>query len=319
MITPDQVFRPNIHNDLDKFIAKVGFPVNVEPKLNGEYWILEERGGHMQAANRGKTVYTEQYLKQRGHGDLVIAVQTLVDEGLYVCEATCNEGRNINGKLASGLFQSAIADASNGRVELWFHDVLDCKYQSALASELYSERRVLLERCIDFVPNSPHIQLVPTSVCRTMQEVTAQFEGMVKLGYEGVMIKSQKGREWCKLKDSVTEDVVILAIKKTKDWNEHGLARSVLLGRKEEEGWLIVGVAGTGLNHEEQKAIAVSAQVLTAKSGDYRVLNMNLVDPSEFVWIRPRWCVEVSYLQKTENGSMLSPSIVRIRTDKVAE
>ncbi|MGQ9542843.1 MAG: ATP-dependent DNA ligase [Candidatus Bathyarchaeia archaeon] len=197
-------------------------------------------------------------------------------------------------------------------VKLFMFDVLYLNGRSAVDSPYETRRRLLEEVC------SPET-LIPRIITDNIGQAKDFFEDSVREGHEGLVAKAldktynpgQRGKEWLKIKQADTLDVVIVAA----DWgsgrryrwlsNYHLAVRDTDTGR-----FLEVGKTFKGLTDEE-------FEYMTA-----RLLALKVSEDGFTVKVRPEIVVEVAYdeVQKSPHYSsgyaLRFARIKRIREDK---
>jgi ATP-dependent DNA ligase len=68
---------------------------------------------------------------------------------------------------------------------------------------------------------------------------------------------------WLKMRTEEFFDAVILAVKKTDDWNTEGIPRTFLLGCYDpKQGFIKIGGAGSGLTLHEKASIGEIVELL---------------------------------------------------------
>jgi len=273
-----------IDEPLKRYLRRYPFPFFVEPKYDGERALLQV-SDTITIANKHKTVYPERILPK----SLILAIRKAVyKEGLYDAEFY-----SLKGNLYE--FLSARARLSED-LALAIFDIIGYTYTPLF------ERKQILKKAIK---SNERIHLVPYTICHNSLQIIKAFNKAVSEGFEGVIIKPDRGyyAEWLKLKERHTIDMVVLGVKKTDSWRKERLPYTFLVGIYENGYFNPIGDVSSGLTLTEREALATYVPELRQK------------EDSEYIFLKPELVFEVEYHQKTENG-LREPKIKRIRFDK---
>jgi len=160
--------------------------------------------------------------------------------------------------------------------------------------------------------------LTRTVVCKTAEEVAAEFRASLAAGHEGIMAKAteslytpgRRGGAWLKLKlPMATLDVVVTAAEYGHG-NRHEVLSDVTFAVRDGEKLLNIGKAYSGLTDKEiEENTELFLRTTVEDQGFRRV-------------VEPRLVIEVAFnnIQRSkrhESGFALRfPRIVRLRKDK---
>ena len=285
---------------LDKWVKIYKPPYYVEPKYDGERGILFKLRDKVYIVNRHKTVYElPPYLKDK----VLRATKN------YKVVVFDGEFHSKDNKFPSFLHyrpMHTIDDMKNLQYHIF--DVLNVEGLDVRNYRLEKRKRMIKIRKNDFM------KTVKDNTAKNENDVKHIFKNYVDKGFEGVVVKNPKSMYlekggWLKLKKKNTLDFAVLGIYKSKSWNEKKLPTSFLIGLydKENDSWAVIGKVGSGLNIDEKRRISSMVKELK-----YR-------EDNDFLYLYPYLTFEVDYQEITEDGSLRSPRIIRIRDDKPPE
>jgi bifunctional non-homologous end joining protein LigD len=154
-----------------------------------------------------------------------------------------------------------------------------------------------------------------------------------KLGLEGILAKKAdskyapnvRSREWLKVKTEKHQEVIIGGY--TRNENTPKPFSALLLGVYENGELISVGPVGTGFTVKMQEDILQRLKPLETKKCPFNVVP-DYNKPSRFrpnpvpatvTWVKPEVVAEISYREKTADGSLRHPSFRGIREDKKAK
>ena len=269
----------------------------VEPKYDGERVLILVAGGEAVMANRYATTYTREMLPR-----LLAEVSEHLPEGLFDAELVVPGGNLYD-------VTSAAKKGLDDKLCLMVFDVLKLGAHDVRELPLLERKAMLRER----VQESGRVKLVPWHRAANQAEVKRFFDDYVQAGFEGVVVKTDGPywAPWYKLKKLETIDLVVLGIRKTKDWLANGVAQSFLVGRYDprKKEFVPVCYVSSGLSPAEKEAI-----------GRF-FLEKGLVvgEDREVVYVQPLLVLEVGFQEWSGNGKMRHPRILRIRWDKAPQ
>ncbi len=197
-------------------------------------------------------------------------------------------------------------------LSVFFFDVLLHGDELVLDRTL-EERRALLTALVPATQRIPSIETTELSVAQ------AFYDGALKRGHEGVMVKAlsapyqagARGSAWRKVKRIHTLDLVVLAA----EWGSgrrRGWLSNLHLGARDGDGWVMLGKTFKGMTDE---TLAWQTEQLLARQTDRK---------GQAVHVRPELVVEVAFdeVQRSvqyEGGYALRfARVVRYRPDKTA-
>ncbi|MGH8825747.1 MAG: non-homologous end-joining DNA ligase [Jiangellaceae bacterium] len=229
------------------------------------------------------------------------------------------EGGSDFGALAPRMHVRSVARAEElaARVPVTYvvFDVLSLDRRSTLALP-YAQRRQLLE---ELMPSGPHWQVSPAFTGGG----TDLLEASRRMGVEGIVAKrldspyrpGQRSTEWVKVKNLLTQDVVIGG-HTVGEGRRASTFGALLLGVSAPDGLTYVGSVGTGFDDRMLADIASRLRRLRTDESPF----VGLVDPRHArgaTWVRPELVGEVTYGQWTSDGRMRHPVWRGLRPDKM--
>jgi DNA ligase-1 len=203
-------------------------------------------------------------------------------------------------------------------VTAYFFDVLHADGQDLLDSPA-SERFAALSWAL------PERLVVPRRLTDDPEEAATFFDEVVRLGHEGVVIKSldagyeagRRGASWVKVKPHHALDLVVLAV----EWGSgrrQGLLSNIHLGARDPEGgFVMLGKTFKGMTDE---MLAWQTQRFTELAVSPETINDSYV-----VQVRPEQVVEVAFdgLQRSTRYpgglALRFARVLRYRDDKEAQ
>ena len=146
------------------------------------------------------------------------------------------------------------------------------------------------------------------------------FETAVGEGFEGIVSKrgdgayrAGRGRDWLKIRTLDTEEFAVVGYTPPKGSRE-GFG-SLLLARREGEGWVYAGKVGTGFSDALLKDLRRRIGTAGVKTPSVRVPE-NDTELRLAKWFEPRFVVEVASRGLGTNGLLRQPSLKTVRLDK---
>jgi len=282
--------KPVYEKNLESYVRLYPKPLFVEPKIDGERVLILVENGKITMANRYSAIYTEENLPDDLYDEMLSA---FIKDGLYDAEYYCLSGDFYE-------FEKARNRLENLGIAIF--DVL-MQNGKSIHTEILEKRKEILANSIDLSKSNNKVILLEFSRINTHEEIIELFNHYVNQGYEGIVVKpnSWYSMKWVKLKKTETVDVVILGIKKTKDFLESGIPRSFLIGFYRNGKFEPYGFVSSGLKAEQKVEI-------------FDKLEFTREDSKVF-YCKPTIVLEVEYQDKLANG-FRSPRIKRVRYDK---
>lgn len=143
------------------------------------------------------------------------------------------------------------------------------------------------------------------------------FDQVTGLGLEGIVGKRAdspyrggRSRSWLKVRAAPTCDVVVVGFTEPKGGLQGLGALHVAALEGEELSYL--GRVGTGLTEKDRLELRAELESLQVESP----AAAGVVPAGSDRWVRPVRVVEVRYLERTEDGVLRQPVLVRFRDDK---
>ncbi len=147
----------------------------------------------------------------------------------------------------------------------------------------------------------------------------ALHQKAVELQQEGVMAKTKTGlyypggrnQDWLKLKVPKYANFVICGYTKGTGWRADMMG-GVVLGKPENGGLRLVGVAGSGFQAKQLEDLYYELENFrTDKSPFAHEVKVDKLES----WVEPRLVVEVKYYDITKDGKLIWPIFQRVRTE----
>jgi len=182
----------------------------------------------------------------------------------------------------------------------------------------YLERRELLSSILknnDTIRISEYIKENGTEILQSIKELN--LEGIVAKHKNSVYREGTRSRDWLKIKNTKTQDCVIIGYTKGLGSRIRHFGSLVLAVYSSRERKLkFAGHAGTGFNDE-----TLSELFLRLKEFE---VNTRPVDKVPYVnrettWLRPVLVAEVKFDEWTRDGILRAPVFLRLRIDKKPE
>jgi len=180
------------------------------------------------------------------------------------------------------------------------------------------ERKKILKEYV--IPNE-RIKIVDFIVGKGIE----LFEFAKSNGYEGIMAKridgiyeEKRSYNWLKIKVVDTLDVVVLGFSKGNGEREN--FGSLLVGAYVNEKLRYLGSVGSGFDKEKiEETLSKLKNDVIPKPENIEIPNDIELPNREIFWVKPKYVVEVKYLEITKNLQLRNPTFVRFREDKRIE
>ncbi len=181
----------------------------------------------------------------------------------------------------------------------------------------YTQRREILESAVDPAGEDGHVQ-VPPALEMSMDEAV---EASKELGLEGVMAKRRTGtyasgrrsKSWIKLKNSFTQEVVIVGWRPGKGSRAAKIG-SLLVAVPDGHDLSYIGRVGSGLSEKDLALVGGKLKKLARKTPPLE--GVPGADASDAHWVRPVLVGEVTYSERTSTGKLRHPAWRGLRPDK---
>jgi ATP-dependent DNA ligase len=194
------------------------------------------------------------------------------------------------------------------------------------------ERIALVEKSI---VNSARIHPVKWMRTKTKQDIYDFYNETVEAGKEGIIVHADQGSSY-KLKPTIELDLTVVGYSMKEDGS--GI-RSVLVGVKDEDQWLVVASVGGGFTVEQRSEWQAKLEPLVCE-GDIVMVAKNKM---AYLYVKPEIVIQIKCLEainedssgliskevfvydstkgyltegKTYGVSLVSPVFMGIRTDK---
>lgn len=196
------------------------------------------------------------------------------EEGVWAGELYIPKERS-----RSFLVSSAIANAKD---DLSFA-VFDCVH---LLEKSIVERIAIVEALI---PVAAKIHPVKWLRSSSKKEILSNYEDILKAGKEGLIVHPAHGMSY-KLKPSIELDLTVIGYSMKEDGS--GI-RSLLVGVKDKDEWLVVASVGGGYSEEDRAAWVSKLEPMVAE-GDIVLVAKNKL---AYKWIKPEIVIQVKCIE----------------------
>ncbi|WP_341394590.1 ATP-dependent DNA ligase [Arthrobacter sp. G119Y2] len=208
------------------------------------------------------------------------------------------------------------AAAARTPVHLMLFDLLWLDGNSLLELP-YTQRREILQQAVEPAGEDGHVQ-VPPALDMSMEDAV---ESSRELGLEGVMAKrlaavylpGRRSRSWIKLKNSFTQEVVVVGWRPGKGNRAHKIG-SLLVAVPDGHDLTYIGRVGSGLSEKDLALVGGKLKKLGRKTPPLN--DVPAADASDAQWVRPVLVGEVTYSERTSTGKLRHPAWRGLRPDK---
>lgn len=139
------------------------------------------------------------------------------------------------------------------------------------------------------------------------------LEGIIAKKADSMYIPGRRSREWLKMKNVQSTEVVIAGYTAPKGGRHH--FGSLVLANKKGNGWQYRGHAGTGFSDEMLRELKKKMKTLeTTESPFSRKVPVN----GDVTWLKPRLVADIAYSEITRDKIFRHPVFLRLRDDKTA-
>jgi bifunctional non-homologous end joining protein LigD len=163
----------------------------------------------------------------------------------------------------------------------------------------------------------------PYRVSEAMEDGSALFEAVSRMGLEGIMAKQRnslylagkRSDSWLKIKARQTTECVIVGYTKGEG-ERRGKFGALHLAQAVDAALKYRGKVGTGFDDKAMASIFDQLSKLTIKN---RPVKEKPLDAAQSVWVEPKLMCEVEYARITPDGMLREPVFIRLRPDLVLE
>src|SRR6185503_9172023 len=182
----------------------------------------------------------------------------------------------------------------------------------------YLERRQILDSILktnDTIRISEYIEEKGTQILASSKELN--LEGIVAKHKKSVYREGIRSRDWLKIKNTKTQDCVIIGYSRGLGSRESHFGSLVLAVYSPKEKKLkFAGHVGTGVNDQSLAEIYEKLKRLESNSRPVdRIPYLN----RETKWLKPILIAEVKFDEWTPDGILRAPVFLRLRDDKKPE
>ena len=208
------------------------------------------------------------------------------------------------------------AAAARTPVHLMLFDLLWLDGNSLLDLP-YTQRREILQQAVEPEGEDGHVQ-VPPALDMSLDDAV---ESSRELGLEGVVAKRLNGtyspggrsRNWIKLKNSFTQEVVVVGWRPGKG-NRAAKIGSLLVAVPDGHDLTYIGRVGSGLSEKDLALVGGKLRKLGRKTAPLN--GVPTADAADAQWVRPVLVGEVTYSERTATGKLRHPAWRGLRPDK---
>jgi bifunctional non-homologous end joining protein LigD len=286
-----------------------------EMKWDGVRALIAVDGGRITITSRNGNDVTVSYPELRGLGEQLGSTQALLDGEIVSFD---DAGRPSFERLQQRMH---VASASTARrlaesvpaVYLTF-DLLHLDGRSLLDVP-YTQRRELLDNLELAGPSWQTPPVFEGDGASAVQASKHQgLEGVVAKRLESRYTPGRRTRDWVKVKNIQTQEVVIGGWRPGKG-RRAGMIGSLLLGLPDEYGLHYVGQVGTGFTDSALREMATQLQRLARKTSPFSP-DVPRADARDARWVRPVLVGEVAFGEWTADDRLRHPSWRGLRPDK---
>ena len=144
------------------------------------------------------------------------------------------------------------------------------------------------------------------------------YNKIIKNNGEGVMMKKENShyvydsrQDWIKIKGTYTEDVIVVGIT-TGTGKRKDTFGALILAQYDKNNQL--RIVGRASGFDDATLAKLYSTIMKMPAQNYPQFDMK--DAKR--WVAPKMVVEVKYMERTNNGILRHPRIIRIRDDKPA-
>lgn len=195
-----------------------------------------------------------------------------------------------------------------GRLMLF--DIL--RYNGDLTKSPLTDRIKVLNKV---VPMGKYVTVIET--VHTPASFKKVYDKIIKNNGEGVMMKKEDSRyvydsrqDWIKIKGTYTEDVIVVGITEGTGKRKATFGALILAQYDKNKQLKIVGRAS---GFDDATLAKLYSIIMKMPAQNYP--NFNIPDAKR--WVSPKMIVEVKFMERTPNGILRHPRIIRMRDDKI--
>jgi len=211
------------------------------------------------------------------------------------------------------LLQHAAKDPSTA-IAYQVFDILELDGQDLSDLPLVERKKILLEA----LPKSDHIRYCDHVEKRGKEFFTVvkaqELEGVIAKRMDGLYIKGLRSKGWLKIKNHLSQEVVIGGWTAPRNSRKHFGA--LLLGVYENGKLHYVGHTGTGFDARTLKELAAAMAPLERKTSPFAG-EVEANEPA--TWVTPKLVANVKFTEWTRDGVMRHPVFLGLRVDKDAK
>ena len=318
-VTPEAMIAPMLAEQGTPALARaLGSPAWAEIKWDGVRAIGVWRDGRMQLQARSGIDITARYPELTADGAPGFTVADAVVDGEIV--AFDSTGRPSFTRLQNRMHLVSAREIEREvvRTPVAYHlfDLLRLEGHDVSALPL-RDRRELLEGIVDGLD-------APVVVPPVFDDVDAALATSSAFGLEGIVVKDAASRyrrgvrspSWLKLKHTLTQEVIIGAIRPGKG-DRYGRIGSLLLAVPDDGELRYVGRVGTGFTDRMLRDL--SARLEPLRTDEQTLSRVPAADASDALWVRPLVVGEVEFANWTPDGVLRHAVWRGLRPDKSPE
>ncbi|MET0298440.1 MAG: non-homologous end-joining DNA ligase [Flavitalea sp.] len=139
------------------------------------------------------------------------------------------------------------------------------------------------------------------------------LEGMIAKRSESEYHTGARSKDWLKVKNVNTDEVVIAGYTAPRGSREHFGA--LILATKKKGGWIYAGHTGTGFTQKILKELSAKLKPLIRKTSPFdEKVKVN----DEVTWVQPKLVCNIKFTERTRDGLFRHPVYQGLRIDKKA-
>jgi bifunctional non-homologous end joining protein LigD len=177
-----------------------------------------------------------------------------------------------------------------------------------------TERKALLKELLPAAGHVRYSEHVPKDGVKFFRAAKAK-------GLEGIMAKragspyrpGTRSRDWLKIKNRVTQDCVIAGF--TRPRGAGRLFGSLVLGAYRNGELIYIGHSGGSAGDTDPAELHARLLALAARRCPFKT---SPPETAGVTWVKPELVCEVEYTERTADGLLRQPVLLRLRDDKAA-
>lgn len=292
-----------------------------EGKWDGVRAILAVRDGELALVSRTGKDMTGQYPELQETVGLLVADAAVLDgEIVMFDDAGRPSFERLQSRMNAGA-KEALRLAGRSRVTLLVFDVLRLTVdgeERGLMNAPYSQRRGLLA---SVVREGEQVRVPPPIAAGDVAEALAVsrdagWEGVVAKRLDSRYLPGRRSRSWVKLKNALTQEVVVIGWRRSAEGGRAGGIASLLLAVNDGGALRYAGRVGSGFSEAQLRDAA--ARLAPLQRATSPIAGVPAAERRDAVWVEPELVGEVVHAERTAAGKLRQPVWRGWRPDKAS-